>query len=178
MKNLFLFVLPVVLMSFDRTPPAQSWAIAEGYQIRFSGSGAEGNFYGLSGTIQFDPENLAGSSFNVKLDPSTIDTGSPTKDKHARGDSWFDVEAFPEITFVSSEVRVAGTTYMAEGTLTMHGIEKSFSLPFTFTPKGDGGLFEGYFIVDRTDFQILGPVFGFLVDEKFEVNVTVPVSKV
>ncbi len=166
----------VLLLSFGFAPDA-AWNISEDYEVRFSGSGADGTFQGLTGTIVFDPTAPEQGRFEVVLDARTIDTGNKTKDKHARGDSWFDVEQYPEIRFRSSKIEPSGDQYQMTGVLTLHGVEKEITFPFTFTQQGDSGTFNGTFTVDREEFGIEGPFFAFTVGDDFEVNLNVPVSK-
>lgn len=154
-----------------------AWAITDNYEVRFSGSGAEGTFRGLTGDIRFDPEALEQARFEVAVDARTIDTGNRTKNKHARGSSWFDVEQYPEIRFRSSRIERTDAGYRAVGTLTLHGVAKEISFPFTFRSSGETGVFAGTLVVDRQEFGIKGPFLGFVVGDEFEVSLRVPVRK-
>ncbi len=171
-----LFILLLILPAAFAFTIGNTWSISDDYEVRFSGSGAEGTFRGLTGTIKFDPDQLRQSQFDVSIDATTIDTGNKTKDKHARGKSWFDVEQYPEIKFRSLQVTKAGDQYQMTGTLTLHGVEKEITFPFTFTENGGSGLFEGSFTVDREEYGIKGPFIGFMVGDDFEVNLKVPVE--
>ena len=44
--------------------------------------------------IQFDPEDLSGSLFDVTVDATTIDLGNSLKEMHAKGKGYFDVDQF------------------------------------------------------------------------------------
>ena len=166
----------VLLLSFGFAPD-DAWNISEDYEVRFSGSGADGTFRGLAGTIVFDPAAPEQGRFDVTLDARTINTGNKTKDKHARGDSWFDVEQYPEIRFRSSKIELSGDHYQMTGTLTLHGVDKEITFPFTFAQQGNTGVFNGTFTVDREAFGIDGPFFAFTVGDDFEVSLNVPVTK-
>ena len=163
------------LMAFV-SPSETTWGITDDYEVRFSGSGAEGTFRGLTGTLAFDPEAPEQARFDVAVDARTIDTGNKTKDKHARGESWFDVEQYPEIKYRSSHIESTDDGYRTTGLLTLHGVKKEVSFPFTFTPQGEGAVFEGGFTVDRQEFGIKGPFFGFVVGDEFTVTLRVPVQ--
>ena len=169
---------PVLLLAFGFAPNT-AWNISDDYEVRFSGSGADGTFRGLTGTIVFDPAAPEQGRFDISLDARTINTGNKTKDKHARGDSWFDVEQYPEIHFRSSTIEPSSDHYQMTGTLTLHGVDKEITFPFAFTrsPQGDSGTFNGTFTVDREAFGIDGPFFAFTVGDDFEVSLNVPVTK-
>lgn len=166
----------VLLLSFGFAPESE-WDISDDYQVRFSGSGANGTFRGLTGTIIFDPAAPEQGRFEVALDARTIDTGNKVKDRHARGDSWFDVEQYPEIRFRSSQIKQLGIQYQVTGILTLHGVEKQITFPFTFSQQGNSGVFNGTFTVDREEFGIDGPFFAFTVGNDFEVNLNVPTTR-
>ncbi len=94
------------------------------------------------------------------------------KNTHAKGANWFDVEKYPTISFKSSAITKTATGYEAKGTLAMHGLEKEYTIPFTFA----NNTFTSSFDVNRFDFK--------LDDGKHEkmtptikVSLVVPVTK-
>ena len=169
--------LLLIILSSWTSRLATDWTITEGYTVAFSGSGAEGTFRGLSGTLTFDSTHLDQAVFDVTVDARTIDTGNNTKDRHARGDNWFDVEHHPQIRFTSSRITKTSLGYEAIGTLRLHGVEREITFPFTFVTQGDIATFKGSFTVDRQDYGIKGPFFGFVVGNEFDVALTVPVRR-
>ncbi len=112
------------------------WKILDDYEIHFDGSGAEGTFRGLAGTIVFDPEQLPASGFDVTIDVSTISTGNDTKDGHATGEKWFDESMYPKIRFKTTEIVKADSGYLAKGMMSIHGFEKKTSIPFNYESTG------------------------------------------
>src|ERR1700744_3162875 len=84
---------------------AQNWQIADGYSIVFSTSGdVSGAFKGLKGTIAFDDQHPAASSFNVTVDVASVNTGNALQNKHAKSDEWFDAAKYPTIKFTSRSI--------------------------------------------------------------------------
>ena len=156
----------------------ENWEVTEDYTIYFSGTKAEGTFGGLQGKIAFDPAKVEASKFEVSVDVSTIATGNNTKDKHARGESWFDASSFPRIRFVSNEIKRKGSdSFEAIGELDLKGITKPMSILFSFSQEANAGLFTGTMEVNREDFGIEGNFFGFMVGDEFKVELNVPVKK-
>lgn len=173
-----LLFIGAFFLSYNVNGQVSSWRINENHTIKFNGTKAEGTFTGLSGQIMFDPENLSESKFEVELDASSIATGNETKDKHARGESWFDTENFPKIYFTSDEIRPTKDGYETVGVLEMRGIKKIATISFDFTQKGEQGIFSGVMNVNREDFGIEGNFFAFIVGEEFEVTLQVVTTKI
>ena len=156
---------------------ASSWNLDSGYTIKFVGDRAEGTFTGLTGAVAYNPTDLGSASMRVTVDATTIKTGNSLKDKHARGESWFDVANHPKIQFQSTAFTRAGNGYAVRGDLTLHGVKKPVTIPFQFSQQGDKGVFTGQFKVNRKEFGINGNALGFTVGEVFDVTLRVPVSR-
>ncbi|MEM6359001.1 MAG: YceI family protein [Bacteroidota bacterium] len=154
-----------------------SWEITEDYTIEFSGTKAEGTFRGLSGIILFDPDDLDASKFDVELEVNTISTGNKTKDKHARGESWFYAEKFPKIHFTSNKITSLQVGYEAVGDMEIRGVKKEVILAFSFFDEGKQGMFEGELKVNREDYGIEGNLFEFVVGDEFAVTIQLTADK-
>ena len=176
LRPLFLLALLLLVSAFGML--SASWTIGADYAVRFSGSKAEGTFSGLTGTIVYDAAEPAKAAMDVRVDAATISTGNRLKDKHARGDSWFDVAKYPTIRFASSSIARRGDAYVASGQLTLHGVTRPVVIPFHFTqPAAGRGLFTGQFTLNRHDYGIEGNFLGFSVGDEFAVELRVPVAR-
>ena len=173
-KTLSVLLLVLVASAF-RTVGSGDWNIpATGYSVKFSTTGDVGGiFKGLSGTIHFDETNLATAVFNVSVQVATLNTGNALMNQHAKSNEWFDATKYPAITFVSSKVVKAGASYQAVGTLTMHGVTKPFTMPFTFAHSGSGGTFHAAFQVNRV---LFGVGKSGDTDDNISLDLTVPVT--
>ena len=127
----------------------------------------EGNFTGMEGTINFDSGNLESSTFSVCINASTVDTDNESRDEHLRNPDFFEVETYPEICFTSTSIRSKAGSYVAEGTLTMHGESKRVSIPFTFL----NNTFTGQFEVNRFDYKIGEDTNTFSVGEDISIEI-------
>jgi len=87
-----------------------------------------GEFQNVSGTVTFDPKNLAASSIVAKIDASTIKTGVDDRDTHLKSADFLEVAKFPSIEFRSTTLRAKGDGYEAVGELTIHGVSKPVTL--------------------------------------------------
>jgi polyisoprenoid-binding protein YceI len=93
-------------------------------------SNVRGEFDGPSGTVTFDPKDLAGTlRVDASIDAKSINTRNPDRDKDLRSALFFDVEKFPRITFKSKRAEAAGPNHVkVVGDLTMHGVTKEVTL--------------------------------------------------
>jgi polyisoprenoid-binding protein YceI len=79
------------------------------------------------------------------IEMASVDTGSDTWDGKLRTPAWFDAAKYPEIRFESRRVRKNAGKWEAIGPLTIHGVTKEITLPFSF---------EGRFAGPRPDDRI------------------------
>jgi polyisoprenoid-binding protein YceI len=140
----------IIALSAFTIDASVNWKIADGYSVKFISKDPTGVFTKMDGSIQFDPNNLENSRFDVKVDVNSINTGKGMQNKHAVSADWFDAETYPYIHFVSQRIDRLGNDYKASGTMEIKGIKKTFDIPFTF----ENNVFSGKFEVNRTDFGI------------------------
>ncbi len=84
-----------------------------------------GDFEKFSGTITYDPQDLANSNANVSIDVNSINTRIEQRDHHLRSKDFFDVSEYPTITFVSTKFTPGYIT----GKLTMRGVTQIVTIP-------------------------------------------------
>ena len=91
-------------------------------------SNVKGAFSKVTGTINYDPSNLAASSVDATIEVSTVDTRQPMRDADLRSPNFFDVAQYPTITFKSKKFYREGNQVKVKGDLTMHGVTKEVVL--------------------------------------------------
>ncbi len=124
------------------------------FKIKNSGISVEGKFKGLAGVIIFDTKNIATSLIDVSIDAKTINTDNNTRDGHLKKKEYFDVESFPKILFQSKKIELTKSGYLATGNLTMKGKTKEIKIPFIYSEKGNEGVFNGSFNLNRLDYGV------------------------
>lgn len=144
------------------------------HPVRFSSEDPSGVFTALHGEVLFDADSLEGSRFNVQVDVNSILTGHRTRDEHAKGKDWFDVEKYPTINFESSKIEKIEDEYSATGILTMHGIQKEIQIPFEVNQGSNPPTLEGVFEINRLDFQIGQPKHA---AEILQIKLSVPITQ-
>ncbi|MFY7953504.1 MAG: YceI family protein [Armatimonadaceae bacterium] len=100
-----------------------------------------GKFTAFDGSINAEPANLAKSTVTFTVKTASVDTGNTGRDDHLRNADFFDAPKYPDMTFTSTKVVRKGDSYIATGNLSMHGITKPITFPFTVTGpvKGQQG---------------------------------------
>lgn len=114
-----------------------------------------GRFKKFAAQIAFDPAKPAAAKAALDVDLASIDTGSAEADEEVASKGWFNTKAYPQAKFVSTGVRaLGGNRYEASGKMSIKGRTQNVTAPFTFTPQGDAGVFEGAFVLKRADYAI------------------------
>ena len=82
-----------------------------------------GSFNEFEGTATVDGSNPANSSVRVTIDAASIDTRNAQRDEHLRTNDFLALEQYPQITFVSTDIRqVDDTTFEVSGDLTIKDV--------------------------------------------------------
>ena len=91
-----------------------------------------------SGTLEFDPANVAASSISLELPLASLSTGVPGLDTHMRSADFFDAEKFPTASFKSTKVSVKDATHFdLTGDLTIKGVTRPATFAVTINHLGE-----------------------------------------
>jgi polyisoprenoid-binding protein YceI len=92
-------------------------------------SNVRGTLGAISGTVTLDEKDLTRSRVEVKIDASGIDTRDAKRDEHLRSGDFLDVAKYPQLTFVSRQVRKeADGSLKVVGDLTIRATTKPVTL--------------------------------------------------
>jgi polyisoprenoid-binding protein YceI len=148
----------------------------------------EGRFKNFLGVIHFDEKDATRSTVEFSAQVDSIDTGVEPRNKHLRTADFFDVEKYPEMTFKSTSVESKGKSgYVLKGDLTLKGVTKQVTLPFTITgavkdPWGNTRFgIEAHTKINRRDFGVnygnALPGGGFDVGNEVTINLQLEAVK-
>jgi polyisoprenoid-binding protein YceI len=139
-----------------------------------------GAFQSFEGSAHVDTADPADSLVSLTIKTDSIDTGVADRDAHLRSGDFFEVETFPEITFVSTDVSRDGDDWTITGDLTIKGITKPVTVEFESTgsardPFGNLRIgFEGQTTLSRKDWGLTWNAAletgGFLVSDKIKLD--------
>lgn len=146
------------------------------FTIKNFGVNTGGSFKGPQGSIIFDPADISKSVFDVSVNAETIDTDNDSRDKHLKDEDYFSVKEYPNISFKSDEIQGnARKGYTVKGKLTLKGITKDVSFPFTAVQQGSDWLFTGELKLNRRDFKVGGS--SAVLSDNLVVNLSVLAAK-
>lgn len=135
------------------------------------------SFQSWKANIDFDPADLAHARADVTIDLSSETSGEPDFDEGLKGALGFAVDKFPQARFVASGfTHKSGNQYVAAGTLTIRGISKPVTLPFTLTMNGKTAHMVGTAQVLRTDFGVGSGMWEKPAPVAHEVTVTIDLA--
>ncbi|MCB0388751.1 MAG: YceI family protein [Winogradskyella sp.] len=132
----------------------------------------DGTFKNMTGTFNFNPEDLENSNFNICIDAATINTDNDKRDEHLRSADFFNVEKYPEICFTSTAIEKKDNAYITTGNLSMHGVTKTVQIPFEFS----NNTFKGHFELERMDYNIGEDTGTFMVGSTAKITITCVVT--
>ena len=119
-----------------------------------------GSFTEFAGTATTG-KNLTDAAIELTIQVASVNTKSPDRDAHLVSGDFFDVETYPTITFVSTDITTAGADVLrVSGDLTIKAVTRPVTIDFEFNgsaldPFGNTRLgLEGSTVVDRKDFGL------------------------
>jgi polyisoprenoid-binding protein YceI len=148
----------------------------------------KGEFDKVSGTIEFDPENLAATRTSAVIEVASISTRETDRDNHLKSPDFFDVAKYPQITFEAQGATAHGDGYKVAGQLTIHGVTKPVTLNVDeLTPeiKDPWGLMRrGVSATTRIDRREFGLHFnmpldggGFVVGDNIDITLDLEITR-
>jgi len=165
---LCIVVISMLLATSPAFAEAEKWEIDKAhsnvyFDVRHTYATVRGQFDEFSGSLYFDPGNLAASRVAFDIRTKSINTRIPQRDNHLRSEEFFAANEYPSMTFQSTAVEhKEGNQYTLEGNLTIKGKTKKVALPLTYfgtreNPLKKGQMVAGFetrFSIDRLDYGV------------------------
>ena len=105
-----------------------------GFGVRHLGIAlVEGRFKDVTGTVEYNADDVTRSTVNFSAKIDSIDTGVAARDTHLKSADFFEAEKFPEMTFRSTKLERVNGRLNLTGDLTIKGVTKQVSFPFSMT---------------------------------------------
>lgn len=138
--------------------PAGTWTIdpahsTVGFTVRhLMVSKVRGKFRDFDAEIVV-AENPLESSVRATVEMASIDTGDEGRDQHLRTNDFFDIENYPQMTFVSTGITGSGSDYEVTGDLTIRGVTKQVTFDLEV-----GGVSKDPWGNTRAGFELTGTI--------------------
>jgi len=151
-------VAALALATSALAAPAQ-WTVDAGksklgFHVLINGQQVDATFP-FGAVIAFDPADLAHSSIKATVDVTSAKSGNATRDAMLPLPAWFDAKQFPKAQFTTTSITSkGGDKYEAAGTLSLKGVSKPVTLPFTLTISGNSAHAVGETTLQRLDYKI------------------------
>jgi polyisoprenoid-binding protein YceI len=125
-------------------------------RLEFAGvqAGAEFKavFHKFTAAVDFAPDALASSRFDVQIELNSVDSKDKDRDTTIRGPDIFDVAHWPTAHYLTRSFSKTANGFSAIGALTLRGVTKDVPIDFQFTPGAAGAKLEGSAKLKRLDF--------------------------
>jgi polyisoprenoid-binding protein YceI len=126
-----------------------------GFTVIWAKQPFSATFESWNANIDFDPANLAAAKADVTIAIASETSEEADFDSNLQGDIGFAASKFPTARFVTTGfTHKSGNDYVAQGTLTLKGIAKPITLPFTLVIAGKTAHMTGSAIVMRNLFGV------------------------
>lgn len=148
--------LPAATTQTNGQAAGGNWQVSQGslsFDVNQMGANVAGSFATWAAQISFDDTQTNGQvgEVLVTIDIASLSLGAVTD--QAKSADFFDVAQHPTAIFKARILAEAGS-YKAVGSLTLHGIEKPLTLPFTLSITGKTAQMQGEVSLDRRDWGI------------------------
>lgn len=139
---------------------ANTWTVDTGqstlgFEVEQGGTPLTGTFQTWSATIEFDPQAPEKANITAIVNTASAVTGNAQFDGTLPSSEWFDVASFPDAEFTASGATlIEGTTYRAEGNLSIKGASHPATIVFDLEIDGDTAHAIGTATVDRMAYKL------------------------
>lgn len=158
---------------------AATWSVDNskshlGFSVLWAGQPFVAAFKTWKADIDFDPTDLAHAHVVVTIDLGSEVSAAPDNDDGLKGAEGFAVSQFPSARFETTQFTAkGGNNYVATGRLTLHGVTRPVTLPFSLAISGDKAHMVGKTVVLRTDFGLGHGEWASPATIAYEVSITV-----
>lgn len=156
-RSCAVFLLSVVTLHVSAAP---SWVMdPKQSTLQFTGTQAgaqfQGAFKSFTADIKFDPQDLAGSRFDVSIDLGSVSTKDSDRDETVKGPDFFAIAKWPRARYVTQTISAKNAmTYVGNGKLTLRDASRDVPITFTFQVNGNQALLKGTAALKRLDFGV------------------------
>ena len=131
MKKISTLIASAMLFVAASATAQSKWSVDGSHSnVKFSVSHlviseVEGSFTKFDGSIEAPGADFNNSVVNFTVDVNSVNTDNEGRDKHLKGDDFFNAEKYPQMKFKSTSFKKGkGNNYIMEGDLTIRDVTK------------------------------------------------------
>lgn len=148
-------LLPVIALLVAAAGATAQTVVPAGSEIGFTsrqmGVPVDGKFTQWQAQIAFDPKQPEAGKVAFTIATGSASFGASETDSEVKKPAWFDIAKFPQASFQSAAIKVAGPgRYDVSGKLTIKGQVRDIVVPVTLA----GNVASGSFAIKRLAFGI------------------------
>jgi polyisoprenoid-binding protein YceI len=149
-----LLATPALALAAPATWAVDKAASKIAFASSFGGGPFSGTFRTWDAEVAFDPATATGKVVaNIQTGSGT--TGDADRDQALPTDTWFASAKFPKATYQATNFKaLGGGRYQALGTLTVKGVTKPLTLPFSLVITGETAKMTASVAVNRLAFGV------------------------
>ena len=165
MKTKFLLVFSTVFFIVQLN--AQNYIIDSEHSTvqiqveRFGVVDVTGRFKEVTGSINFNPEDLSKTNAQAVIKVDSYDANNKGGEDAVKSFAFLNAEKFPEITFQGIKTIVKDGRNFLHGNLTIHGVTKTIELPYSIKgplmdlpTQKQSIAFNASIVINRQDYGI------------------------
>ncbi|MBL7924168.1 MAG: YceI family protein [Bacteroidia bacterium] len=193
MKNTILSLL-LIAGSLSARSQSTNWNIDPTHtNVKFAVthlvvSEVEGNFKTFTGKVTSPSADFNNASVEFTVDVNSINTDDANRDKHLKGDDFFNAEKYPTMKFKSTAFKkIKDNKYELTGDLTIRDVTKKVTFDVTYggTTKDPWGNtkagFKAKSKINRKDYKLMWSAAteagGLVVSDEVEITVNIEIAK-
>ena len=140
----------------------------------------EGTFDQWNASLTFTSADISTGVLDVEIQAGSVDTGSSLKNSKLKSADFFDVNAYPLISFKSTKIVQTGpNTFEVDGNFTIRGVTKLEKLKLTVSGRGTGsGSIVGTMAFDRKQYGMNSGIPFIKIADRVEVSVNLKAVRV
>ena len=154
------YFLILVLVCGSVALAATKWTVQpKESKLTFVGIQADAEFDGVferfDADIRFDPQDLAGSRFDVKIETASVNSHDSERDDAIKSEDLFAVKQFPTAHYLAEKFTAkGGNKFAGTGKLTLRNVTRDVPIEFTFESKNGSAWLKGGAQLKRLDFGV------------------------
>ena len=157
MRSLLAFLLSIGAVIHAADPARVTGTEARFTVTKLGFADVTGYFRDFNADIRYDPSQPERSTVEWRVRVASVDTGERDRDRAIQSADYFSAAQFPELTFMSRDVRGAGNNRLnVTGDISIRGVTRTITVPVIVSELNGRRTFATDFELDRYDFNVRG----------------------